>query len=531
MLMYSLFLPMACLKYTVLALLLERILNGINSGLFAKKEGIYNILFISFFTILLMGIAQFITNYIKTSAIENALEKIRMNLVNGIFNSNEDEIEKEHSYYVSLYSNDLTMIENNYFYNLFLILEQVFSLLISITIVFTRSWNLGIAFMLLFLLSFVIPKFFDQSIQKATINVSNSNENGLQAIKDAVSGIVSIKNYKSQKEYTLISNKAFDEIRTSKIHSANLQCISLRLSQNSGILATIFGFIYGSYLVSKGNLSLGSMMAVMQMINGIYEPIINIVSAKNGINSVKPICEKIQSNISDNLSAERNNGNFSSSISVQHLFLNYGDKIVLDDVSLNINKGEKILILGKNGAGKSSFLKLLQGNISEFSGTILLDGKEVNNDNNCIKDFSNLVQQSPYIFKNSLSWNLTMGKNYSHETVESIIKRVGLWELYKSRKEEILGENGTSLSGGEKQKIEIGRALISGKPIMLMDEPYSAIDVQSKPIIERYILQNKQLTVIVIEHNVDPESLTYFDKIYNLGSGKMILNERIQLKS
>jgi ATP-binding cassette subfamily C protein CydD len=200
--------------------------------------------------------------------------------------------------------------------------------------------------------------------------------------------------------------------------------------------------------------------------------------------------------------------------------------LILSDISFEINKGDKIVINGVTGSGKSTIIKLLLGFILPIEGSIafgnnILDSESISD----IRSIISWVPQKPYLFNSSIRENICLGKPDANEKlIKNAVKSACLEEFISSLKngyDTVIGERGTKLSGGQAQRLAIARALIMDSPILVMDESTSFLD----PIYEYEILKNLQKkcldkTVITIAHRLN--IIKNADIVMTLNNGKLM---------
>ena len=152
-------------------------------------------------------------------------------------------------------------------------------------------------------------------------------------------------------------------------------------------------------------------------------------------------------------------------------------KRIFKDVNLEVKPGEKVLLMAPSGWGKTTLLRLMLGLKKPDKGQILLNGKNVAANWNKAHNFYSYVNQKPFMFDDTLRFNITLGRKVSDEELRIVIAEAGLNDLVKEHGLDYqVGENGNALSGGQIQRVEIARALLSGRPILLADEATSALD-------------------------------------------------------
>lgn len=189
----------------------------------------------------------------------------------------------------------------------------------------------------------------------------------------------------------------------------------------------------------------------------------------------------------------RNPPSFNEAICVNDLHFSYDkENEVIDGISLSIEKGKKYAFVGKSGCGKSTLIKLIAGYYSDFKGNVLYDTDSLSVlDIDKITALSSVIHQNVYMFDESILDNICLYEDYSKEELQSALSDSGLLhfvEQVPNGLEYHVGENGDNLSGGQKQRIAVARALIRKKPLLILDEGTSAIDMQTAYDIESRLM-------------------------------------------
>jgi ATP-binding cassette, subfamily B, bacterial len=300
------------------------------------------------------------------------------------------------------------------------------------------------------------------------------------------------------------------------------------------VLGTSAVMLVGGTAVLNGTgMSLGKLLIFMTYMGYLLGPIEEIAeqitSRKQKLMEVSRVYdvlsdhENIEFARVDQLLPEKIEGR----IEFQHVSYNYNDRVVLDDVSIVIEPGTKIGIIGPSGGGKSTFLKLLPLFIEPTTGRVLIDGIDMQSVS--LKDLRKRIgwiSQTPQLFGASIKTNVLWGDIYreiSQQSFDDAIEGAYVSEFLGNLPMGIdspAGENGSSLSGGQRQRISIARALVKNAPIICMDEPTSALDNKS----ETYITDSigslvKGKTVVLVTHR--KSLLVLMDKIFVLEGGKL----------
>lgn len=199
---------------------------------------------------------------------------------------------------------------------------------------------------------------------------------------------------------------------------------------------------------------------------------------------------------------------------------------IFNHLSLKIQKGENIAIVGMSGSGKSTLLNLLLRFYDVTSGHISIDNQDIQAISaESLYNLMTIVQQDVYIFDDTLRANITLNQSFTDEEIKQAVQQSGL-ESYvlenESGLQTLCGENGSDLSGGQKQRLSIARALIRKTPILLLDEATSSLDNQVTTEIENSILDIQDLTTLVVTHKLNENILKRYDRILFMKAGVIV---------
>ena len=198
-------------------------------------------------------------------------------------------------------------------------------------------------------------------------------------------------------------------------------------------------------------------------------------------------------------------------------------KEVLKGLNLRVKEGEKVVLLGTSGSGKSSILKILMGMERAQSGTIRIGGQDTVDlgEDRIFKEIS-YIQQEVFIFDGTIRENICLFQTYREEELQFVIERAGLRNLVKEKGLSYrCGENGAALSGGERQRISIARSLLRKTPILLADEITASLDKENSYLVLDTLLNIENTTEILVLHDLDSRILSRVDRICVLKNGKV----------
>ncbi len=195
-----------------------------------------------------------------------------------------------------------------------------------------------------------------------------------------------------------------------------------------------------------------------------------------------------------------------------------------DERIFELQRQKKYAIVGQSGCGKSTLLNLLMASHSDYEGEINYGGTELRAMNSGdLYEMQSIVQQNVFVFNATIRDNITMFQHFPEEQINEAIRLSGLSALIEEKGEDYLcGENGSGLSGGEKQRISIARSLLKHSKVLLVDEATSALDAETAYQVSGAILGLEGITGIVVTHALDESLLRRYDSILTLKNGKIV---------
>ncbi len=225
---------------------------------------------------------------------------------------------------------------------------------------------------------------------------------------------------------------------------------------------------------------------------------------------------------------------FEDHIVLKNVEFQYDDEVdskkILTNVNLNIKKNGKYLIVGPSGGGKSTLLKLLRKYFAPTGGNILIDGKPLRDVKK--EDYFAMianVEQQVFIFHDTLRNNITLYKSYSEEEIRAAIEAAGLTTFIQSLPDGLdtmIYDNGRNISGGERSRVVIARAMLTKASILFMDEAFASLDMERAREIEQTILKLKDITVINVSHVVFRDTKKQYDGVFTVkGTVKPLLSQ------
>lgn len=314
----------------------------------------------------------------------------------------------------------------------------------------------------------------------------------------------------------------------SEMESSNASLKNQIALSNSviGMLFSTFSYLpigLGIYFTITGRITLAQFVAIQYSSSWILNGFNQIITSWNTISSTKSIRTKIHQLKPLKVIASTEKAVVMNKLSANDISFNYNQKQVFHDVSFSVTQGEKILIGGKSGIGKSTLIRMILQELQPTTGKLLFN----NHSYSQVDSYNNfgIVGQTPIIFEDSLKNNITLGDDTADDQkVITALKQSGLEEFANETSLRMqINENGHNFSGGQLKRIEIARALYFNRQLLLIDEGTASLDPETATSIHESILNNKSLTVIEVDHHIPDEVKKLYDRVYELSNTGLTL--------
>lgn len=428
--------------------------------------------------------------------------------------------------YISAFTNDIHIIEQRFFSNIIDLIMGIFSVLILGSSFLALNPMLGILVLVFGVSVMFIPPLFSKRLGGKNLVYSNNLSKLTQKLKEYFHAYPTIKNYSIEHEIEGKFNCTNEEVEDSKFEADYTLSLADSVGNTLSWFMQIIVIGAGLVMVSQGQILLGTVIAALSFAGDLATPLNGIVENINSIRSVKEIVNKVNglATVTDQEAESTDKVNEITSaervdISFDELTVKIREKHIVDHFSFKFESGKKYLIVGKNGAGKSSIFKALKKRFSNYSGDITI------NDTN-IKELTNLeiskvvsyLNENVALFSGTVNDNVSLFRPYKDEDYDKAVKDAQM-VLSSDR---VINEDGVNISSGEQRRIEIARSLLSKARVMIFDEVVSTLDIETAYEIEKMVLGYENQTMIFISHNFSGKLIREYDEILVMDSGRLV---------
>lgn len=523
-----LFTAISSLSYVFIAILLQQVMDIVDMG---DMDSFIRILLFSLAYFALMGVFMYLQSLFSKKFVCKIMKAVRSKTFMGIAKHTIEDYSKNHTAdYLSAITNDVKMIEDNFLLPLLQVIQYTIIFIASLAVMIYFDIIVTVCVIIAIAIMLIVPSLFGGLLSKRQDKCSDMLSSFTNHVKDLLSGFEIIKSYR-MKKYVLSRFETSNEdtikakYSVDKAIAAN-EAVSMVLA----LLVQVVVVFLSAYFIIIGRISAGALLGMVQVSSNLANPLLIIFSNIPKIKSIKPIAQKLNefSDYRKQDTGTKKSPTFNEMICVEDLHFSYDkENEVINGISLSIKKGKKYAFVGKSGCGKSTLIKLIAGYYSDYKGNVLYDEDNLffSVDIDKITALSSVIHQNVYMFDESILDNICLHEDYSKEELQSALSDSGLLhfiEQVPNGLEYHVRENGNNLSGGQKQRIAVARALIRKKPLLILDEGTSAIDMQTAYDIESRLLEISDLTLLTITHNMSKDILELYDEIIFMADGKII---------
>ncbi len=499
-------------------------------------DKVYGLIFICIVVVIatfLKNLFLYISKYILNPLRNGIILRIRRELFSKIiqlpvgFFTNERKGD-----IMSRMTNDVTAVEQSITSLMELLFSTPITVIFYFVVLFMISDKLFLFLLVLLPIAGLVIGRISKSLKKNTKTTQEKLGNMLSIIEETLGGLRIVKAFRAEKN----RNDAFEfenkHLFNLNNHIAARRELASPMSEFLGIsiLSVIIWFGGNMALSTPSQLEPGTFIVFISMFYFLINPLkalsqifYNLHQGKASLDRINMILQA-ENNIVDKNDAKQISS-FNESIEFKNVSFSYEGKDVLKNINLKILKGQTVAIVGASGAGKSTLVDLIPRFHDVNSGEILIDGTNIKDFKiDALRKLMGIVSQEPVLFNDTIANNISLGaENAAMKDIEHAGKIANAHEFIINKEEgyqAIAGDRGTKLSGGEKQRVTIARAIFKNPPVLILDEATSSLDTVSERMVQdaiNHLMQNR--TSIIIAHRLS--TVQNADEIIVLEQGEI----------
>ena len=454
-------------------------------------------------------------------------------------------LDKDYSFFLKFRTGDLVTRLTNDIHDfpkigwflcsgIFRAFDSLIRIIFCIVVMFLLCWNLTafvlIPIPLMVFVFYKVSNILHKRFQKNQEAVSEINNQ----LEMTFSGIKIIKSFVCEDKYQRFFEGALKNRYDTELNLVKINTVLHLIYEYIDFLAMIAVILYGGYLTVTGSISIGTFVAFYSYLSMLVYPILDLpqlfISGKQAFVCIDRLDEIKDYPIKNYFTNENINIEDIESIRFENVSFAYEDRAVkiINNISFEIKKGEKVLILGRSGAGKTTILGLISGQLIPQEGEIYINNIPLKNID--IVKYRNLlgfVPQEPSLFTGTILENVLFGDemkddeaNKNYKNVISAVQMEDEISQFKEGDKTQLGIKGLSLSGGQKQRVAIARALFKKPNVLILDDITASLDAKKEELLWDEISNIcSELTAFIVSHRMS--SLRYADNVIFLHEGKI----------
>lgn len=515
-------------------LLSGKLIDIAQGGSFYIFDTINSIVYTLTGVVVLQSILAFSRVYLFSVVSEKSMASLRTDLYRHILSAPMTFFDENRTgELMSRISSDVTTLQGTFTTTLAELIRQVITLVVGIGLILFLAPKLTIFMLAIFPIMIIVAMIFGRLIRKQTYKTQEELAKSNVIVEETIQGINVVKSFTGE---LFELNRYKNSLR--KTVTTAIKAAVYRAGFVSFVIPTIFGVLtavmwYGAVLLQKGELEVGTLLSfvlIMGFVGGSIAGLGGIFTQiQTAIGASERILDIMKGKVEEGIYSEEEIEPITGVVSFKSVEFTYPTRPamkVLDQMSFELGKGEKIALVGKSGAGKSTIAQILQNFYQINDGQVLVDGVPTNEVGlKRLRSNIGIVPQEVMLFGGTIRENILYGKPAAtDEEIKVACEQANAWQFVDSFPEKldtIVGERGVKLSGGQKQRIAIARAILKNPTILILDEATSSLDAESEHLVQQ-ALENLMVgrTTLIIAHRLT--TIRNADKIMILKDGKIV---------
>lgn len=510
------------------AMIYGELINQVSLGVDIKKLLVYigltvgYTLFVAFYN----WYFQYFFDYYEKRGMASLRRAYMMSVVNAQY---QNVKKYDSARYMNDLTNEIPSLINVFVDNIAYSISCVIMVISSFAFAMGLNWKIAVTMVGFTLVMAILPLFIKKPLDKISLKESNARNDYMAKLKEHLMGISIIKTFGAEKRCAANVDDENNKLLKINRKKAVINSFASGLGGMVQAIAVTVLIAMTCYLVWTKEVLVGSVLSIFSIGNQFYGSILSLSAVFTYVMGYMGVFRKIQSIVEwDNTPDPKEALTFNDNIEFSGVSFSYADdsRKIIDNVSLQLDKNKKYLVLGKSGSGKSTLLKLMAKYYDTYEGDIIIDGVNyMELTDKQIATVMSVSQQDCYLFNTTMRENIDFLGEKDDEKLDRIIELTALDEFVSMLPEgldTVVNEEINQVSGGEKLRINLARALYRESQILLLDEVTSALDKKTAEYVENNLLSLEDKTLVNVCHKFNDSTLPNYDKILIIENGSIV---------
>ena len=449
------------------------------------------------------------------------LRQYRLDVFRGILRRRPASFQAEPTAnYLSALNNDMKLVEENYIAAGLRVFEMTALLGATVVLLLRLSPLVALLLLVSFLGMLLLPALVGRLLERRQDLLSKRMAELTETAKDLFGGYAVLRDYRRTEAAGTWFETANRAETRAKFQAAKLFALNEGLSDTLSVLSTLGVIFLSAYLVLRGELTMGALLALVQLSGSFLSPLVLLLQDLPKLQGVRPVLARLNGYAGTPEPPVLAQPRFAREICLRGVGFAYTPDVpVFSGVDLTLERGKKYAILGESGSGKSTLIHLLTGFLEGYQGSITYDGQELRTlDGQKLPALVSVLRQEITLFRWTLGENIHLREAFPREALDRALADSGV-DAFLSPERNLdtpVGEDGALLSGGQRQRVALARALLRETPFLILDEGTSALDRDTAWAVESRLLADPTRTLLTITHKLEPALAGQYDGIFRL---------------